>query len=134
MMGNSPLTCVGVGRFELPASSSRTKRAAKLRYTPPVRHLTGFARDLASLAETLTRSGPAAYSAGVTRVSRAGQPESRGTRVSRLASGRHANLAGAHGEVPSPAETCSQAWPSMGCRCSPRARSRSSPQLVTSVP
>ena len=26
---------VGVGRFELPASSSRTKRAAKLRYTPP---------------------------------------------------------------------------------------------------
>jgi hypothetical protein len=31
------MTCelVGVGRFELPASSSRTKRAAKLRHTPP---------------------------------------------------------------------------------------------------
>ncbi len=27
-------TLVGVGRFELPASSSRTKRAAKLRHTP----------------------------------------------------------------------------------------------------
>ena len=34
MTGNKPLTWVGVGRFELPASSSRTKRAAKLRYTP----------------------------------------------------------------------------------------------------
>jgi hypothetical protein len=30
-----PSDLVGVGRFELPASSSRTKRAAKLRYTPP---------------------------------------------------------------------------------------------------
>jgi hypothetical protein len=30
-----PSELVGVGRFELPASSSRTKRAAKLRYTPP---------------------------------------------------------------------------------------------------
>ena len=29
-----PLNWVGVGRFELPASSSRTKRAAKLRHTP----------------------------------------------------------------------------------------------------
>jgi hypothetical protein len=35
MMRNEPLTWVGVGRFELPASSSRTKRAAKLRHTPP---------------------------------------------------------------------------------------------------
>ena len=36
--GLEPGFCwVGVGRFELPASSSRTKRAAKLRYTPPAR-------------------------------------------------------------------------------------------------
>ena len=70
------------------------------------------------------------------RARRTGPPqlESRGTRVSRLASGRHANLAGAHGDVPSPADTCSQACPPTGCRCSPRARCRSSPQLVTSVP
>ena len=30
----SPLLLVGVGGFEPPASSSRTKRATKLRYTP----------------------------------------------------------------------------------------------------
>ena len=37
-MSNGPLTCVflvGVAGFEPAASSSRTKRAAKLRYTPP---------------------------------------------------------------------------------------------------
>ena len=34
MMRNSPLTWVGVAGFEPAASSSRTKRAAKLRYTP----------------------------------------------------------------------------------------------------
>ena len=31
-----PLQLVGVGRFELPASTSRTWRATKLRYTPQV--------------------------------------------------------------------------------------------------
>jgi len=36
--------------------------------------------------------------------------------------------------VPSPADTCSQAWPSTGCLCRPRARARSIPQLVTRVP
>jgi hypothetical protein len=34
MTRNSPLTLVGVAGFEPAASSSRTKRAAKLRYTP----------------------------------------------------------------------------------------------------
>jgi hypothetical protein len=34
MTRNEPLTCVGVAGFEPAASSSRTKRAAKLRYTP----------------------------------------------------------------------------------------------------
>jgi hypothetical protein len=33
------LTWVGVAGFEPAASSSRTKRAAKLRYTPPPAHL-----------------------------------------------------------------------------------------------
>ena len=42
---------VGVAGFEPAASSSRTKRAAKLRYTPPARNLTGTARDFDSLAE-----------------------------------------------------------------------------------
>ena len=32
---NRPLSWVGVAGFEPAASSSRTKRAAKLRYTPP---------------------------------------------------------------------------------------------------
>jgi hypothetical protein len=34
MTRNGPLTWVGVAGFEPAASSSRTKRAAKLRYTP----------------------------------------------------------------------------------------------------
>ena len=34
MTRNEPLTWVGVAGFEPAASSSRTKRAAKLRYTP----------------------------------------------------------------------------------------------------
>jgi hypothetical protein len=59
---------VGVAGFEPAASSSRTKRAAKLRYTPPARNLTGAARDFDSLAETRTRSRTTARSAG-----RAGQ-------------------------------------------------------------
>jgi hypothetical protein len=35
MMRKGPLTWVGVAGFEPAASSSRTKRAAKLRHTPP---------------------------------------------------------------------------------------------------
>ncbi len=52
-----PSELVGVAGFEPAASSSRTKRAAKLRYTPPARNLSGAARDFDSLAETRTRSG-----------------------------------------------------------------------------
>ena len=59
-----PSELVGVAGFEPAASSSRTKRAAKLRYTPPARNLTGTARDFDSLAETRTRSSTAAHSAG----------------------------------------------------------------------
>ena len=100
------MTWVGVAGFEPAASSSRTKRAAKLRYTPPVRNLTGTARDFDSLAETRACLRTAKQGAHVLGKA---QRESRGTRVSRLASGRQANLAGAHGDVPSPAETFSQA-------------------------
>ena len=62
-VGHMPSELVGVAGFEPAASSSRTKRAAKLRHTPPARNLTGAARDLASLAETRTRLSAAAYSA-----------------------------------------------------------------------
>ena len=60
-VGHMPSELVGVAGFEPAASSSRTKRAAKLRHTPPARNLTGAARDLASLAETRTRLSAAAY-------------------------------------------------------------------------
>ena len=50
-IGTGALAWVGVAGFEPAASSSRTKRAAKLRYTPPARNLTGTARDFDSLAE-----------------------------------------------------------------------------------
>jgi hypothetical protein len=60
------VTCrfpVGVAGFEPAASSSRTKRAAKLRYTPPARNLTGTARDFDSLAEARACSRAPAQSA-----------------------------------------------------------------------
>ena len=57
---------VGVAGFEPAASSSRTKRAAKLRYTPPARNLTGAARDFDSLAEARACSRIAAQSASQT--------------------------------------------------------------------
>ena len=78
------VTCgfvVGVAGFEPAASSSRTKRAAKLRYTPPARNLTGTARDFDSLAERWTRSSTAAHGAG-----QAG-PESGRTSWNRVAPG-----------------------------------------------
>src|SRR5664280_2963435 len=66
-------------------------------------------------------------------------------RVRRDASGLQANRTGAYGEVPSPAETSSQAAPAGACddgvapapghhRETPFARRRSRSQLVTSVP
>jgi hypothetical protein len=60
------VTCrfpVGVAGFEPAASSSRTKRAAKLRYTPPARNLTGTVRDFDSLAEARACSRIARHSA-----------------------------------------------------------------------
>jgi hypothetical protein len=52
---------VGVAGFEPAASSSRTKRAAKLRYTPSPAPNIGAGRTPDSLAETRTRSGPAEH-------------------------------------------------------------------------
>ena len=58
-----PSELVGVAGFEPAASSSRTKRAAKLRYTPPARNLFGAARDFDSLAEARPCSRIASQSA-----------------------------------------------------------------------
>jgi hypothetical protein len=55
------VTWVGVAGFEPAASSSRTKRAAKLRYTPPPVPNLGAKRTLDSLAEARAHSGTAAY-------------------------------------------------------------------------
>ena len=55
-----PSDLVGVAGFEPAASSSRTKRAAKLRYTPPRAPKLGAERTLDSLAETLPGSDTAA--------------------------------------------------------------------------
>src|SRR5690242_11846227 len=60
--GKWPMTWVGVAGFEPAASSSRTKRAAKLRYTPPAWNLTGTARDFDSLAEARACSRIARHS------------------------------------------------------------------------
>src|SRR5262249_17707103 len=57
----------------------------------------------------------------------------RGMRVSTVASGGQAKRTGAVGWVPSPADTCSQAF-EPGQRCSPLAIRRSRPQLVTRAP
>ncbi len=65
-MSRMPSELVGVAGFEPAASSSRTKRAAKLRYTPPARNLTGAARDFDSLAETRTRLSTALHTLGHT--------------------------------------------------------------------
>jgi hypothetical protein len=59
--GEWPVILVGVAGFEPAASSSRTKRAAKLRYTPSLAPNVGAGRTSDSLAETRTRSGLAAH-------------------------------------------------------------------------
>ena len=81
------LQSVGVAGFEPTASSSRTKRATKLRHTPDGRRLL-YPTPAAchALAGTVTSL-------------------LRGTKVSRLASGGQAKRTGAYGEVPRPAET-----------------------------
>ena len=123
---------VGVAGFEPTASSSRTKRATKLRHTP-VRHFcnplmiaesavqceTSASRQLAHL-----RARPVGALAGADRLDqgrrRRGQAPGRRRRArpafdqgrttsSTMASGLHAKRTGAKGEAPRPAETLTHA-------------------------
>jgi site-specific DNA recombinase len=149
--GSNVTILVGVTGFEPAASSSRTKRATKLRHTPvePAQDSgeAGVRRNRpgdgeGAVRHTRRRGGERAVSERRTERVRSAQPSARGTSVSRLASGRHAKRTGAYGEVPMPAETLSHRDPSPpgepgrgpGQPCSPRARPRSRSQLVTSAP
>src|SRR5690554_1984790 len=115
---------VGVTGFEPATSSSRTKRATKLRHTPLEPH-----QDSRGRALSRNRTALATHSG-------------RATRLRRVASGRHAKRTGVYGEVPRPALTCSHIDPSPpgasgrapGQPCSPLARRVSRSQFVTSAP
>src|SRR5680860_899405 len=108
---------VGVTGFEPAASSSRTTRATKLRHTPKAWEV--YRRQLGT---------PDGVQAPF------------GRSVSSVASGRQHSRIGAYGEVPAPAETCSQELrgsagrESAGCRCRPLARPVSRSQFVTIAP
>ena len=79
---------VGVTGFEPATSSSRTMRATKLRHTPN-------GPDWVRADRKSSPSSP-------------GQPFETGLRVRSVTSGGHANRYGAKGELPTPADTCSQ--------------------------
>ncbi len=81
---------VGLTGFEPAASSSRTKRATKLRHSPKPMETVPERPACARIGGLPTRQNGAA-----------------GPRVSRVASGRHQKRTGAKGDVPAPAETCS---------------------------
>ena len=112
--GSGSLVCpsVGLTGFEPAASSSRTRRATKLRHSP---------KALGSLLERMGAPNRVSHRANAAQ-------GSFGSSVSRVASGRQHSRTGAYGEVPAPAETCSQDEPgspgreSAGCRCRPLAR------------
>jgi hypothetical protein len=108
---------VGVAGFEPTASSSRTKRATKLRHTP-------------RRAEQYYPTAPAKQIRYPRDHKAAGQ---RGINVSTEASGRQAKRIGAVGWVPRPAETCSQASES-GQRCRPLAIACGRSQFVVRAP
>ena len=129
------MTWVGVAGFEPAASSSRTKRAAKLRHTPvtasavPVQEQSRTSESLAdregrslrpALRKTVARGDPARARApqsarsgsvrGVHSPAQSRRPSLvAGTRVSSVAPGGQQKRTGAHGEVPRPADTCSHA-------------------------
>src|SRR4029079_1243371 len=104
---------VGLTGFEPAASSSRTRRATKLRHSPiaaPDRAQLGprGRQAPASIPERFGRSeSPSEAWDGPF----SGVRHSLGTRVSRVASGRQAVRIGKYGEVPRPADTCSQVDP-----------------------
>ncbi len=122
----SGVSAVGVAGFEPTTSSSRTKRAAKLRYTPVSPYCSGFPP---ATGPTLADASPgdeirfrerARPPKGRSRALRPWEPvprgplpvpgpfshASRGTRVSRVASGGQAKRTGVKRLVPQPAETC----------------------------
>ena len=105
---------VGVTGFEPATSSSRTTRATKLRHTP-----------IGPEAEV--ESSPSRALAHIW--------SARGTRVSRLASGRQAKRYGACGLVPRPAETCSaEVRPPYVWELSPLTLAVSRSQFVVRAP
>ena len=139
---------VGVAGFEPTTSSSRTKRATKLRHTPCC-----SAPILAARARCceILRLSPASHSWLVLAFSWSSSGSWAGTSVRSVASGRHARRTGENGLVPRPAETCRNSpgcgsgpsrarspWTprraSPGQVDSPEARRRSRSQLVTRAP
>ena len=139
---------VGVAGFEPTTSSSRTKRATKLRHTPCC-----SAPILAARARCceILRLSPASHSWLVLVFSWPSPGSWAGTSVRSVASGRHARRTGENGLVPRPAETCRNSpgcdsgpsrarspWTprraSPGQVDSPEARRRSRSQLVTRAP
>ena len=139
---------VGVAGFEPTTSSSRTKRATKLRHTPCC-----SAPILAARARCceILRLSPASHSWLVPASSWPSPGSWAGTSVRSVASGRHARRTGENGLVPRPAETCRNSpgcgsgpsrarspWTprraSPGQVDSPEARRRSRSQLVTRAP
>ena len=125
---------VGVAGFEPTASSSRTKRATKLRHTPPEAtpaYRTGWVQWQLNLGPIVQRTETLGCElASLPAESR--PPTGAPINVSSVASGRQQNRTGANGEVPTPAETCNCMVEPQ--RDGPLARDRSSPQLVTSAP
>ena len=115
-----PFSLVGVAGFEPTASSSRTKRATKLRHTPA--HLANSASSQATAIVYLARE----------RIGLSGDA----VNVSSVASGRQANRTGAYGDVPRPAHTCTvERLPASVSHVEThRARDGSRSQLLTSAP
>ena len=147
-VGLSVVPLVGVAGFEPTTSSSRTKRATKLRHTPCC-----SAPILAARARCceILRLSPASHSWLVLAFSWSSSGSWAGTSVRSVASGRHARRTGENGLVPRPAETCRNSpgcdsgpsrarspWTprraSPGQVDSPEARRRSRSQLVTRAP
>ena len=117
---------VGVAGFEPTTSSSRTKRATKLRHTPCC-----SAPILAARARCceILRLSPASHSWLVPAFSWPSPGSWAGTSVRSVASGRHARRTGENGLVPRPAETCRN---SPGCGSGPsRARSPRTPRRAS---
>src|SRR3954454_9134310 len=95
--------------FEPAASSSRTRRATKLRHSPIAAGGARSGRQARRAYRSVWGVPNPTEQSGVTAP---GRPRhSVGVSVSRVASGRQATRIGAYGEVPTPAETCNHEEP-----------------------